>query len=139
MKNQYDGTSNGQIDWDTNTIKIALLDNTHTPAPDTHDFFNDVEADEISGTGYTAGGGTLTNPTVTVDGATDEIRFDADDEAWAAATFTAAYGVVYKDAGGATSADPLILLIDFDGDQAVSSGTFTIVPDSTGYGKADAT
>lgn len=139
FKNFVDGTSNGSWDWDTNTIKIALLDNTHTPAVDTHDFFNDVEADEISGTGYTSGGGTLTNPTVTVDGATDEIRLDADDEAWTTASFTARYGVIYKDAGGATTADPLIALIDFDGDQTVSSGTFTIVPDSTGYVKGDAT
>lgn len=139
FKNVYDGTANGAVDWNTDTIKIALLDNTHTPTPDTHDFFNDVEADEISGTGYTAGGGTLTNPTVTVDGATDEIRLDADDETWTSASFTAAYGVIYKDAGGATSADPLIAIIDFDGDQTVSSGTFTITPDSTGYIKGDAT
>jgi hypothetical protein len=139
VKNQYDGTSNGQIDFNTDTMKIALLTDAHTPAPDTHDFFSDVEGDEISGTGYTAGGGTLTNPTVTVDGATDEIRFDADDEAWTSATFDAGHGVIYKDAGGATTADPLMALIDFDGEQSVSSGTFTIVPDSTGYIKADAT
>jgi hypothetical protein len=140
VKNVYDGTSNGAVDWNTDTIKIALLDNGHTPAPDSHDFLNDVEGDELAnGNGYTTGGGTLTTPTVTVDSASDEIRLDADDEAWTTATFTARYGVIYKDAGGATSADPLIGLIDFDGDQAVSSGTFTIVAASTGYLKADAT
>lgn len=140
FKNFVDGTANGAWDWNTDTIKIALLADTHTPAVDTHDFFNDVEADELAATGgYTSGGGTLTTPTVTVDAATDEIRLDADDEPWTSATFTARYGVIYKDAGGATSADPLIGLIDFDGNQSVSSGTFTIVAASTGYLKADAT
>lgn len=139
VKNNFDGTI-AQIDWNTNTIKIALLDNGHTPDLDGHDFFSDVEADELAnGNGYTSGGNQIDNPTVTVDSATDEIRLDADDEAWTSATFVARYGVIYKDLGGATTADPLIALIDFDGDQTVSSGTFTIVAHATGYLKADAT
>lgn len=132
----FDGTI-AQIDWNTHTIKIALTDDGHTPALDTHDFFDDVEGDEISGTGYTAGGKAITTPTITYDSATDETRLDADDTAWTSATFTARYGHIYKDLGGATSADPLIGLIDFDANQTVSSGTFTIVADSTGYLKAD--
>ncbi len=57
---------NGRIDWLNDTIKVALLAG-HTPAPDVDDYFDDVSADEESGTGtgYTAGGETLTGKSVT--------------------------------------------------------------------------
>lgn len=51
----FDGT----IDWDTDTIKMALLV-AHTADTALDDFWDDVSADEMSGTGYTAGGETLT-------------------------------------------------------------------------------
>ena len=57
VKNQYDGTA--VVDWDTDTIKCALATSTFTPNQDTMDFFNDV-TNEVSGTGYSARGGTLT-------------------------------------------------------------------------------
>jgi hypothetical protein len=52
------GVTNGVWDWDTDTIKCALTTSTYTVDIDTHDFFNDV-TNEITGTGYTAGGATL--------------------------------------------------------------------------------
>ena len=54
------------VDYLSDTIKLALLDNTHTPGLDTHEVFSDVEADEIAGTGYSAGGATLGTKTITV-------------------------------------------------------------------------
>lgn len=50
---------NGGIDWDTDTIKMALLAG-HTPDLVNDEFWSDVSADEESGAGYTAGGETLT-------------------------------------------------------------------------------
>lgn len=138
VKNLFDGTI-AQIDWNTDTIKVALLNNTHVLDQDTDDFFSDVEPEEISGTGYTAGGMQLTTPTITYDTATDEVRLDADDTAWTTSTFTARFGIVYKDLGGVTTADPLIGYIDFGADQTVSSGTFTITWAATGVMKLDAT
>ena len=57
---------NGTIttDWDTDTIKVMLTTSLYTPDQDTHDFKNDV-TNEVTGTGYTAGGQALTNKTVT--------------------------------------------------------------------------
>ena len=90
----------------------------------------------MSSANYTAGGNTLGTPSVTYDTATDETRLDMADTSWSSVTFTARYAVVYKSTGTA-STSALIALIDFGGDQAVSSGTFSITFDSTGVIKAD--
>lgn len=54
----------GNIDIDTDTIKCALTTSSYTPNLDTHDRFDDV-TNEVTGTGYTAGGATLGSVTVT--------------------------------------------------------------------------
>jgi hypothetical protein len=128
VKNQYNGAA--VVDWDTDTIKIALCSSSYVPDQDTHDFFNDV-TNEITGTGYSAGGATLASCTVTYDTATNEIRLDAADASWTTASFTARYAVIYKSTGTA-STSPLVCWIDFGSDQTGSSGTFTVVYDTTG-------
>ena len=55
---------NGEIDFDTDTIKAALATSTYTPNFATHRYFSDV-TNEVTGTGYTAGGATLASKTVT--------------------------------------------------------------------------
>lgn len=113
------------IDWTADTIKAALL-TSYTVDQDAHDFFNDAESAEITGTGYTAGGGTLDSPTRTYTAGTNVLALDAADEAWTTATFSATDAVIYKDRGGATSADELISAIDFGATESVSAGTFTL-------------
>jgi hypothetical protein len=54
-----EGLLKGSIDFDTDTFKLALLDADYVFNQDTHDFFDDVSAEQITGTGYTAGGVTL--------------------------------------------------------------------------------
>jgi len=131
IKNQYNGSA--VVDWDSDTIKCALATSSYSPDIDTHDFFNDV-TNEISGTGYTAGGVTLTTPTVTYDTASNEIRLDADDAQWSSASFTCRYAIVYKSTGtGSTS--PLICYVDFGADETVASGLFVITWDATGVAK----
>ena len=51
---------NGSIDLDTDTIKVLLVTSAYTPDQDTHTKHSDV-TNEVSGTGYTAGGATLAN------------------------------------------------------------------------------
>lgn len=123
LKNLLNGGT--LFDWDTDTIKVALVDNTYTPDQDLHDFFDDVSADEISGTGYTAGGLTLTSCAVSYDTTSNEVRLDADDAAWASATFTARYAIVYKDTG-TDSTSPLIGYVDFGADSSPAGVDFTI-------------
>lgn len=134
VKNMYDGTS--VIDWNTDTIKVALCTATYTPNQDTHAYFSDI-TNEITGTGYSAGGVTISTPTVTYDSATNEIRLDAADPSWAAASFTARYAIWYKSTGVAGTS-PLVGYMDFGADQTVSSGTFTITLNASGAFKLTA-
>jgi hypothetical protein len=123
---------NKEIDWDSDTIKVALLTNSYTPDQDAHNYFDDVVANEVTGTGYTSGGATLTNKTNTYNSATNVIVLDADDVTWSSSTITARYAVIY-DATPATNATrPLIGYVDFGSDQSSSNGNFTITWDSTG-------
>ena len=123
---------NKEVDWDSDTIKVALVTNAYTPDQDAHNYFDDVVANEVTGTGYTAGGNTLANKTNTYDSATNVIKLDADDVTWASSTITARYAIIY-DATPATNATrPLIGYVDFGSDQSSSNGNFTITWDSTG-------
>jgi len=116
--------TNGGIDLDTNTIKVALVTSSYTPDEDSHNAFDDV-TNEVSGTGYTAGGATLSNVSLTVDTTNDLLKFDADDVSWADSTITARGAVIYKDTGtGSTSL--LICYKDFSTDQESSGADFNL-------------
>lgn len=122
---------NKRIDFDTDTVKVALLANTYTPDQDVHQYFSDVSANEVTGTGYTAGGNVLTTATMTYTGATNVLTFSGDNAAWAASSITAAYAVLYVDTGTAATS-PLICYVDFQTDVTSSSGTFQITWDAAG-------
>lgn len=122
---------NKEVDFDSDTIKVALLTSAYTPNQDTHDYFNDVSANEVTGTGYTAGGITLSSKTATYDSGTNVIVLDAADVTWSSSTITARYAVVY-DSTGTASTSALIGYVDFGSDQSSTNGNFTITWDSTG-------
>jgi hypothetical protein len=104
---------------------------TYAPNQDTHTFFSDT-TNEITGTGYTAGGVALSGKSVSYDTTTNETRLLASNAQWTGATFTAAFAVVYVDTAGASTTDPLLGWVDFGGNETVTSGTFTIQWDATG-------
>lgn len=116
---------NGSIDLDTDTIKVMLVTSAYTPDQDAHTKRSDV-TNEVTGTGYSAGGATLANKSVAVDNTDNEGVFDADDVTWATSTITARGAVLYKSRGGAATADELICYIDFGSDKSSSGGNFTI-------------
>lgn len=120
----------GSIDLDTDTIKVALVTSSYTPDQDVHEDFADV-TNEVSGTGYTAGGAALASKAVSIDDTDNEGVFDAADVTWASSTITARGAVIYKDTGTpATSL--LVCYLDFGSDQSSSSGDFTIQWNSEG-------
>jgi hypothetical protein len=121
---------NGGIDLDTDTIKVALVTSSYTPDQDAHDNFDDV-TNEVSGTGYTAGGATLGSVSVSADNTDNEGVFDAADTTWTSSTITARGAVIYKSTGTA-STSKLIAYIDFGADKSSSAGNFTIQWDSEG-------
>ena len=119
---------NKEIDFDTDTVKVALCSAIGTQ--DASDYFNDVT--EISaGNGYTAGGATLSTKSVTP--GTASVVFDAADVTWTASggSIAAAYAVIYVDTGTA-STSPLISWVDFGGTQTATDGNdFKIAWDAT--------
>ena len=122
LKRQANG--NG-IDFDTDTLKVALCTSSYTPNRDTHDFFDDVTNELGTGSGYTAGGTTLTGKIVDLDAAGDFAYFDADDALWTALTATFRYAVCYKSTGVAGTS-PLIFYVDFGADESPAAIDFAI-------------
>lgn len=126
------GALQGEIDFPDDTIKVALLEDTYTPNQDAHDFWDDVSANEASGTGYTAGGETLANKSLTYDTGSNTVVLDADDTAWTNSTITARYAVVYDDSPATAAEKRLIALIDFGQNESSSNGTFQITWNANG-------
>jgi hypothetical protein len=113
----------GQIDFDTDTFRRSLHTSAYSENKDTHDFFDDV-TNEVTGTGYTAGGAVVT-ATVTLDTATDRLDIVFGSTTWPSSTITARKSVVRKARGGAASADELIFVNEFAADVVTAAGTFT--------------
>lgn len=123
---------NKEIDWDSDDIRVMLVSSSYSPNQDTHDYLDDVVGNEVSGTGYTAGGIALTSRTNTYDPASNTVVLDAADVTWANSTVTARYAVIYNNTGASSSAKPLIAYVDFVSDQSSTAGNFTITWDAAG-------
>ena len=131
IKGQWDGTANGVFDLDTDTIKVSAHTNTYAPNQDTHDFFDDV-TNEVTGTNYTAGGATLTSPTVTR--STGTVTFDGADIVWtqsASGFSTGRKFVVYKSTGVSTTSR-LFSVVTADADVGNVTGDLTIAWNASG-------
>ena len=100
-----------------NTFKLALYTSSASLGASTTAYST---SNEISGTGYTAAGATLTSVTPTLDSSTAVCDFN--DVSYTSASFTANGCLIYND----TQSDKAVAVIAFGGDKTVSSGTFTI-------------
>lgn len=114
----------GAIDYDTDAFKVMLVTSAYTPDKDAHLKRSSV-TNEVSGTGYTAGGANTT-VTVTKDTANDRLDISFSSVSWANATITARAAVIYKSRGGAASADELVAYVDFGADVTSTGGTFQV-------------
>lgn len=127
---------NKEVDLDTDTIKVMLCTSSYTPNQDTHQYKSSV-TNEVSGTGYTAGGATIAGGlTVTYSAATNVLSFDGADVSWTGATLIGAnaprYAVIYDDTA---TDDPLIGYVDFGDDSyAPNGGTLTLAWNAAGIG-----
>lgn len=102
------------------TIKIAMFTNSITP-----NFSSDTvysATNEVSGSGYSAGGNTLASKTVT-ESPTGSLMFDAADSAWSTSTITNARAALVYDT---TITNASVCLINFGADYSTTAGTFTI-------------
>lgn len=100
--------------------KIALYNNTETPNYSSETVYS--ATNEVTGTGYTAGGQVIISPTNTESPA-GSYMYDLGDQVWAAPTSITAFGgKLYADALG----DQLICGINFGSGFTATAGTFTI-------------
>lgn len=116
---------NKEADLEADIIKCMLLNDSHAFSA-AHNQKSEIVANEISGTGYTAGGAALANKAVTQAATT---KWDADDTQWTSASFTAYHAALYDDS---LANDDLICSIDFGGAKTVAAGTFKIQWDAAG-------
>lgn len=113
------------------TFKVALVKSapTGTYGAATTNYSNLTgNSDEASGTGYTAGGGTLTRVNPTSSGTTAYTDFV--DFTWATSTITASACIIYN----SSQSNASVSCHDFGGDKSSSAGDFTLV-----FPTADAT
>jgi len=107
-----------QHDLVADTINIALYTSSASLGAGTTAYST---KNEITGSGYTAGGVALSSKTVDTSGTT--AYFDSADPSWTSATFTANGALIYND----TNSDKAIAVLAFGGDFTVAGGTFQIV------------
>jgi hypothetical protein len=119
-----DDLAKGSIDFDTDTFKVMLVTSSYSADKDAH-LKRSAVTNEVTGTGYTAGGQTTT-ATVTKDTANDRVDIAFANVTWATSTITARAAVIYKSRGGASSADELVAYVDFNSDTVSAGGNFTV-------------
>jgi len=104
------------------TFKIALFTSSASLDASTTAY---TTSNEVVGTGYTAGGATLTNIDPTSSGTTAFVDFS--DVTFASATITAAGALIYNtttDGGSATT--NAVAVISFGGDKTSTNGDFVV-------------
>lgn len=104
-----------------NAFKLALYTSSATLDATTTAY---TVTNEVSGTGYSAGGGALTNVTPTTSGTTALTDFA--DLTFSSATITARGALIYNSSTTAGTADRAVLVLDFGGDKTSTAGDFTI-------------
>ena len=104
------------------TFKLALFTSAASLGASTTDY---TTSNEVVGTGYTAGGVTLTNIDPTTSGTTAFIDFA--DATFSSATITAAGAVIYNTTtDGGTSTTNAVAVISFGGDKTSTNGDFVV-------------
>jgi len=101
------------------TFKLALYTNSASFDASTTAY---TTSNEVSGTGYSAGGGTLTRVDPSSSGTTAFTDFS--DLTFSSATITARGALIYNDDA---SGNPSVVVLDFGGDKTSTAGDFTIV------------
>ena len=125
------------VDLSLTTNKCALFTNSITPNYSTDTVYGAApyNANEVSGTGYTAGGAAVASPTLT-ESPTGTMMYDLADTSWATSTITNARFVLFYKGISAFNA---ICGITLGADYSTVAGTFLITWPATGMFTIDLT
>lgn len=137
MSNMYNrGLLNlGTIwDWDAGSFKVMLVTSTYTYNAD-HNFRSQI-TNEITNTGYTAGGNALVGASAAQDDAGDQAKYDADDTVFTslAAGDQPSAAIVYRNVG-TPGTDDLIAYCSLTAPPAPDGNNYTIVWSADGVFK----
>ena len=94
----------------SNTLKMALYTGDATLGPTTTVY---TTTNEVVGTGYIAGGNTLTGVTINTDSNTNTVYVNFNNVSWAGANFTARGALIYN----STQSNKSIAVLDFGADK----------------------
>ena len=111
------GLINGDFDFDTDTIKMALYTNSATLDEDTAAY---TATGEVSASGYTAGGVTLT----VEKGISNNTAYISFENATISAALTARGALIYKSGGS----NPAICVLDFGSDKTSTTSFIVTFP-----------
>ena len=109
----------GIHDLDTDVLKIALYDGNANLTLDTTVY---AATNEVTGTGYTAGGNTLTGASVNLDTTEGIVYVSFSNSTWSNASFTCRGALIYN----TSKSNKSVAILNFGSDKTVISGTFTI-------------
>jgi len=129
----------GLISWQSTNIKAIALTSSHTPNQDSHDFLDDIIADECTGDGYTSGGVVVSNPSPSYDSSNNIVKLDCDDIIFPGVYITARYIALYDNRVAGNSNKPLIGYIDIGEDLETLGGDLKLIIDDNGILKGTIT
>lgn len=115
----------------SDTFKLMLVSNLYVPDYDAHRYKSDI-TNEITGTGYTAGGAVIGSTSTYYDAATHRSWLDGNDVTWPTSTITAYGGVVYCSTPATDATRPLVGFVDFGGPVSSTTATFSVPWDPSG-------
>lgn len=117
--------ANGAINFSTASFKCLL--HSSVPSEANLDAWvnrSDV-TNEVTGTGYTAGGTAVTATVSSVDTTNNRVSITFSNPSWSSSTITALAATVYLNSG-TSSTDKLVTMVDFGGSVSSTAGTFTV-------------
>ena len=119
----------------TTSFKVDILNGRQNIASDTlkmalYTAFSDIgqgttvytTTNEITGTGYTAGGELVTGATISTDTQTGTVYVDFNDVSWPGASFTARGALIYN----VTRSNKSVAVLDFGSDKTFTSSNNTV-------------
>jgi len=112
------GTTVARAGTTADTMYMALYTSSATLDDTTTAY---TATNEVSGTGYSAGGQALTTVAPTSSGTTAFLDFN--DETWTSSTITARGALIYN----STQSNKSVAVLDFGSDKTSTAGDFTVV------------
>jgi hypothetical protein len=103
----------------TDTLRMALYTASANIGPLTTDY---TAANEVTGTGYIAGGELVTGATISTDISTGTVYVNFDNVPWPGASFTARGALIYN----VTAGNKTVAVLDFGSDKVFSTNNNTV-------------